>query len=415
MRSKKYLALVCLLLSMLLTACSLKELDELNNKYENKATAITPAPSKDSGSADDSSSGTSKSGNSSMPGSSKDSASDKNTAADGSSDSTAPDTAAESSTQNSQTLPEALNTPAADSDKPAAEAAQSNQNTATDTVSPDSQSTASTDNSSEEKQENSASDNSSSQTDEISSQAAGSQNSPEKNSESLSQSEGSSTGSQTASNDSVNEPGSEKRDFADRDSYRNMTFLVWAPAFEYGIFSGKDSGSTYDYASFTDVSENEFSLYKTKLLNAGYTDILKDSGSSFKAKGSDKWCVTLEYSNGTLLLGAGFDEESSKNDKSDALYATTMLQYIPKFTAGSYTASESEDDESAFTYIYYSNVSESDVRSYIDSLKKAGYIYACDEGDSDGIIWYIALNEDVFSCYLAYDSGILKLGCGYGD
>ena len=45
----------------------------------------------------------------------------------------------------------------------------------------------------------------------------------------------------------------------------------------------------------------------------------------------------------------------------------------------------------------------------------ARYIYGIDEGDTDGIIWFMALNEDNLSCYVAYDNNIVKIGCGYEE
>lgn len=211
-------------------------------------------------------------------------------------------------------------------------------------------------------------------------------------------------------------PTATPRDVADREEYRAMTFLIWAPLFEYGVFSGQDAGNTYDYAIFTEVSDKDVADYKAKLKKAGFTTVISDSDKLYKVMNDDSWCVTIEYSKNRLVLGSGFDESAqSEDDTLRSLYSDTMLQYIPRFNAGKYESSETEADESNFTYIYYSNVTENDVRDYIDSLEEAGYEYGTDEGDMDGIIWYMAMNEEVMSCYVAYDNGIVKIGCGYGE
>ena len=210
-------------------------------------------------------------------------------------------------------------------------------------------------------------------------------------------------------------PTPKPRDVADRDEYRSMTFLIWAPAFEYGVFSDQDSGSTYDYAVFTEVSAADIASYKDALKKAGFTDCITDSPSLYKAANSDGWCVTLEYSDNTLKLGSGFDDSEFGDDGLHVLYSDTMLQYIPEFEYGNFESSETTNDESEYTYAFFSGVTEDEVRSYINELKDAGYVYSEDSGDLDGIIWYMALNEDVFECYVAYDNGIVKIGCGDGD
>lgn len=211
-------------------------------------------------------------------------------------------------------------------------------------------------------------------------------------------------------------PTATPRDVADREEYRAMTFLVWVPLFEYGVFSDKDASTTYDYAIFTEVSEADVAAYKAKLTKAGFTRIITDSEKSYKAMNQDDWCVTLEYRKNTLTLGSGFDDKvQNEDDTLRKLYGNTMLQYVPEFKGGSYESSETVDDESNYTYIYYSSVTEDSVREYIKALKNAGYVYGDDEGDMDGIIWYMAMNEEVMSCYVAYDNGIVKIGCGYGE
>lgn len=205
-----------------------------------------------------------------------------------------------------------------------------------------------------------------------------------------------------------------------REEYWDSTFLIWVPVFKDGSLTGQDAKGTFDYAVFSDVTLSQAEDYVKKCKDSGFTDIKTDSSSdgrlSFKAANSSDWCVSVEYNGKSLTIGSGFEDSSTDTeDIVSSLYSDTMLQYIPVFTAGTYESTESSNDDDQFTYIYYSNAGEEDVRKYIKELKNAGYIYAPDEGDSDGIIWYIALNEDVFSCYVAYDNGVIKIGCGYGE
>lgn len=205
-----------------------------------------------------------------------------------------------------------------------------------------------------------------------------------------------------------------------RADYWDDSFLVWVPAFSDGTFSGQDAKGTYDFAIFSNVTASQAEGYVNKCKSAGFNNVLSstngDGSLFFKAKNSSDWCVSIEFKNGSLTIGSGFDDSvTDTNEVVRSLYNETMLQYIPAFSAGNYESNEKTDDESEFSYIYFSGVKENDVRNYINELKNAGYIYSPDEGDSDGIIWYMALNEEVFSCYVAYDNGIIKIGCGYGE
>lgn len=404
MNNKKLIFPVCLLISLLLSACSLQELDDLNNKYENKAIAVTPTASLTNAGAKENPQNTVGTSESAKNEASADASAASDNASTGSEGipTDTRDSTAGNSSEDAQQATDGAAVQGSDSTSTAEEPDTSqpsgnNPAGADDTLN-------ATDGSDE--QYTATPPTGSTQADNGTATGADSQAVSE---------DGTGEVSSDYSDNTVNEDSLVQRDIADRSNYRDMTFLIWAPAFEYGVFSGKDSGSTYDYATFTGVSEEEYLRYKSLLTNAGYTTILSDTGSLYKVRGTEKWCITLEYDNGSLRLGAGFDEAASSNDRCAVLYATTMLQYIPEFTHGTYTTDESEGDETEFTYIYYSNVSAEEVRSYINSLKNSGYIYGVEEGDSDGIIWYIALNEEVFSCYVAYDNGILKLGCGYGD
>ena len=204
------------------------------------------------------------------------------------------------------------------------------------------------------------------------------------------------------------------RDKFDRTEYRNMTFLIWLPAFESGAFTGQDSQGTFDYAVFSDVTKEEAASYISELKKAGYTvnaDEKTSSDTLTYSAFNDKDCkVVLTYKDNTLRLGSGFEE--TKDDNTDEeirrLYSTTMLQYVPEFKGGNFMGSSGTDSNS---YITYNGVTKNDVLSYIEQVKNAGYIYAPEENYSDTSTWYIALNEDSFECHVEYDGSILKIGC----
>ncbi|MBR4341858.1 MAG: hypothetical protein IKP88_03950 [Lachnospiraceae bacterium] len=210
------------------------------------------------------------------------------------------------------------------------------------------------------------------------------------------------------------------RDSFNRKEYWQMSFLVWVPYFEQGVFSGQKSEGTYDFALFSEVSESDVAFYIESLKKSGYTTDISDkrSGGSiyFSAYNSNSWNVTIVFTDSSLEIGSGFSDKDSDGDETlNKLYSTTMLQYIPKFENGTFIGSETKNDSSMYTYALYSNVSSDTVSSYIGKLKDAGYIYAIDESYETGSTWFIALNEERFECHLEYDGSTLKIGCGISE
>lgn len=205
------------------------------------------------------------------------------------------------------------------------------------------------------------------------------------------------------------------RDKFDRSEYRNMTFLIWLPAFDYGSFTGQESKGTFDYAVFSDVSKEEVLAYVSALKNAGYNVKVSESTVAdtwtYEAYNDKDWKAILTYKGTTLTLGSGFEEakEDDQNEEIRRLYTTTMLQYIPEFKGGTFTGSEASGTTG--NYIMYSGVSKDAVLSYIEQVKSAGYIYAPEENYSDTSTWYIALNEESFECSVEFDGTRLKIGC----
>ena len=206
------------------------------------------------------------------------------------------------------------------------------------------------------------------------------------------------------------------RDSFNRQEYWQMTFLVWLPYFENGTFSGQNSEGTYDYATFSDITENDVSAYIDSLKKSGFTTDIseKREGGSiyFSAYNYNSWNATVSFTGSSLTIGSGFKDKESGDENLNKLYSTTMLQYIPIFNEGTFTGSDIKNDGTMYAYAYYSNVSSEAVISYIEKLKNAGYVYAIDENYDSGSTWFFALNEVSFECHVEYDGNTLKIGCG---
>lgn len=209
---------------------------------------------------------------------------------------------------------------------------------------------------------------------------------------------------------------------AERDEYWELTYLIWIPKFTDGSFSGKDSDDTFDYAEFEDVNPKNVAAYIETLKSAGFTNIktgnISGDTAEFAATNDDDWSVRLFFKDGKLVIGSGFVDPEAPSSEEEAranAWASTDLQYLPEFKGGSFVSTSQEIDDMVFTYAFFDEVTEDDVRKYVQSLKDAGYIYGPDEGDMDGIIWYMAINEDRLNCYVAYDNNLVKIGCGYEE
>lgn len=212
--------------------------------------------------------------------------------------------------------------------------------------------------------------------------------------------------------------GSDPKEGLDRKEHWEKTFLVWLPEFPSGKLAGINYAGTYDYATFIEVLPDDVKSYISTLKSAGYNNVsvekISDSSISYTATNEKSWEVKLNYSDGILTLGSGFnDPDTGEDNKTDTLFSTTMLQYMPKFSKGTYVSSETASDATMYTSIVLTGVTESDALSYIEDVKKKGYIYVEDEGNSDGTVWYMALNDDRFECHIEFSGSEIKIGCGY--
>lgn len=224
----------------------------------------------------------------------------------------------------------------------------------------------------------------------------------------------------------ISDTGSENSD-AEREMQRSElwmnSFLVWIPELKDGNFVGNSAADTFDYAYFTDIDRNDVLKYIETLSAAGFSHnvetVDRNGKIEYSAQNDNLWCVQVKYSdkddffNGlaSLEVSSGFWEDGEDaGDKLTELYSTTMLRYLPMFTSGYLDSHYPEDDGSAY-YAVLAGVNDAEVREYIYGLMDAGYIYEVEEGDSDGIIWYSAMNEDELICDLVYSDGIVRIGC----
>ena len=207
-------------------------------------------------------------------------------------------------------------------------------------------------------------------------------------------------------------------DSSDLNESWNKTYLIYLPIFNSGNFVGIESKGTYDYATFSDVSEAEVKDYITLLKNAGYSKNVSESESAgvykFSGNNEDNWNALITYSDSKLIIGSGFKDQDSQDD-TKAIYSNTMLQYVPVFENGDYISSDIKNDSTMYASVIYGNVSKDDVMAYIEKLKSAGYIYGVEENYEDGSIWYFALNEESFECHAEYDGSNFRIGCGIAE
>lgn len=208
----------------------------------------------------------------------------------------------------------------------------------------------------------------------------------------------------------------------DREEYRNLTYLIWLPSFSKGVFETKSSDDTFDYASFSGVSVKDVNEYIEVLKDNGFINASTDDNDGkvihYTATNADEWTAVVSFDGSTVTIGSGFidpEAPTSEEETRRMIFGSTILQYLPEFSAGSYAGFNTDPDNELFSYAYFDNVSVEDVIAYISLLREMGYIYGTDEGYSDEIIWYLAMNEDRLSCYVAYDNNLVKIGCGYEE
>ncbi|MBP5331939.1 MAG: hypothetical protein J6Y89_08825, partial [Lachnospiraceae bacterium] len=172
------------------------------------------------------------------------------------------------------------------------------------------------------------------------------------------------------------------------------------------------------------ISEKDVKSYIKKLTKNGFTidqtylsgdgSIISDpediaSAYEYHACNEDGWAAGLSYDPDTaiLVVSSGYDI-AEDNDAYDMLRAETPLGLLPEFSYGSFDSSK---QDGGMYYAVFSNVT-GDYADYAGALKEAGFNLDIDEGDSDGILWYYAYNEDGYFCEFNYTDGMARIGCG---
>lgn len=192
----------------------------------------------------------------------------------------------------------------------------------------------------------------------------------------------------------------------------NDTFLIWIPEFTEGFFVNTVAEDTEDKAVFTEVDEAHVHKYIEELKLKGFVHEVETqdgaNGILYSACNTDKWWAKVKYSNGGLEISSGYHaEQVSAEDKLVNLWTTSLLGLLPMFENGTMTGSGSESNGNA--YCVFEEVSEDYVRTYIEGMAGTGFTGESDSGDSDGFIWYSAVNSEEILCDLTFYDGSLKL------
>lgn len=206
----------------------------------------------------------------------------------------------------------------------------------------------------------------------------------------------------------------------ERDAVWRSTYLVWIPEFTDGAFTGTGSGEEFDYAYFAVVGgTGVVRSYLERLADSGYTNVTgsddADGMISFAATNADGWRVTVEYDEpgDCLRIGSGQAMKiKNRADETDELWSHSVLMYIPVFTAGELSTHSDDGIGGSSATALFRNVSSEEVKSYIALLKQSGYTDDAEEGDEDGIVWYIAYSGDELFCDVRYSDGMCRVVCG---
>ena len=205
---------------------------------------------------------------------------------------------------------------------------------------------------------------------------------------------------------------------ARRNTDWNDTFLSRIPEFTYGMYSGYTAEETFDRAAFAGTKMSEVREYIAALTEAGFVNNVEaaehESSIIFTASDANNWIVELEYSEGLLSVGSGYrSEDRSSGEYVSNVWLTTLLSNLPVFEAGNFGSDAAGSDGSH--NIVYENVTDEDIRLYIEAVKEAGFTLDPDEGDSDGFIWYMAENEHETLCSITFYDGVVRISAGPGS
>lgn len=190
------------------------------------------------------------------------------------------------------------------------------------------------------------------------------------------------------------------------------TFLIRVPEFPEGHFDGVEAEGTFDYGVFTEVVREDCLAYIMTLEELGFVHE-PDTGDKngriwYYGTNDDNWAVRVDFEAGTMRIGSGFYEESEEESPVESLWSHTLLGNLPMPEFGT---CNSYSDEGDFCYIVLEECTEDDLRNYVAALKKGGFTVDADEGDMDGMIWYLAQNEAGYSCDVTYYDSVARIEC----
>ena len=206
------------------------------------------------------------------------------------------------------------------------------------------------------------------------------------------------------------------------EEYWNDSFLIWLPMIDSGRFKRFESDETHDYITLEDITVKTVKNYIKNLSrngfseDAGYSDVNgnpiefdEDKPFRYSAYNNDGWNVQLDYDpdSRNMTISSGYDSDKD-DDEYGTLKAETLIGKLPDFTWGDFDSSK---QEGSMVYCIFSNV-DPECSDYVKSLKKAGFTEEADEGNEDGIVWYIASNAEGLMCEFIYTEGAARIGCG---
>lgn len=236
-------------------------------------------------------------------------------------------------------------------------------------------------------------------------------------------SEGTSDGTDTEAADAseTEEPEIPEPDQAElRQKAWNTTLLVWIPEFTEGTFVGISAAETYDYAVFEEVTDKKsVDKYVQGLITAGFDDDPETGSTSqstwFMAGNAQGWQVSVEYNKhtGILKIGSGYNDGygTDNDDQLNKIWSTTSLSILPISEEGILESYLGGQD----SYAVLSSFSKQYAAEYVEAVKLSGFIFDVDEGESDGVMWYIAEDTDGNCAAFVYSEGVAKIMCSKAE
>lgn len=232
---------------------------------------------------------------------------------------------------------------------------------------------------------------------------------------------GQETAGETPEKDTSSDGGAQDSSEADakaelRQQAWAATFLIWVPEFTEGDFVGVSPEDTFDYGVFENVTDRKAVDEYIALLTAQGFDDDPETGSAaptiwYYAGNDQGWRVSVDYNQttGILKIGSGYDDGygSDNDDQVNKVWSTTALSLLPIPEEGILESYQGGSD----SFAVFGSFSKAYAGQYVEGLKNRGFIYDVDEGESDGVQWYIAEDRDGNCAAFVYSEGVAKIMC----